>query len=206
MLVNKVIGLFRWIKKRWKSRRLKNSDFSIIASNCNGGVIVHDLHQQFRSPFVNLWILPGDFIRLLSSFDDYMEQELSFVKEDGIDYPVAMLKDVKIFFQHYSSEAEAREKWNKRKSRINKSNMFVMFTDRDGCTYQDLEQFDSLPYAKKVVFTKQEYPDIKSAYYIKGFENQESVGKLGSYKSKTSLNRYLDDFDYISWLNDKGKK
>ena len=76
--------------------------------------------------------------------------------------------------------------------------MYIMFTDRDGCTYKDLEIFDMLPFKNKVVFTKQEYPEIKSAFYIKGFEDQPSVGICNSYKSKYSLFRYLDSFDYVS--------
>ena len=33
-------------------RRLRNTNFSLIASNCTGGFILHDLKLQFRSPFV----------------------------------------------------------------------------------------------------------------------------------------------------------
>lgn len=61
-------------------------------------MISHDLNQQFRSPFVYLLIPPADYIRLLSDFDAYMKEDLSFIKEDGISYPVGMLKDVKSTF------------------------------------------------------------------------------------------------------------
>lgn len=33
-----------------------------------------------------------------------MDVPLRFVKEDQVKYPVAMLKDVRIYFQHYKSE------------------------------------------------------------------------------------------------------
>lgn len=200
-ILYKIINLLRIIKNKGKQKRLKNKDFSLIASTCNGGVILHDLNQEFRSPFVDLWIRPKDFIKLLSDFDHYLESELTFTKEAGINYPVGLLKDVKIYFQHYGSEEEAREKWEKRKKRINKNNLYVLFTDRDECTYQDLELFDQLPYENKVVFTKQKYPEIKSSFYVKGFENESSVGICSSYKSWHSLDRYLDDFDYVTWFN-----
>ena len=190
------------IKNRINQKRLKNSNFSIVASNCNGGIISHDLNQQFNSPFVNLWIRPKDYIKLLSDFDNYMDTDLTFTKETGINYPVGLLRDIKIYFQHYKSEGEAKEKWNKRRKRVNKSNLFILFTDRDGCTYHELELFDKLPFKNKVVFTRQEYPRIKSSFYIKGFEKEQEVGICSSYKSKYSLNRYLDDFDYVSWFNE----
>lgn len=74
-------------------------------------------------------------------------------------------------------------------------------TDRDGCTFEDLPSFDRLPYKNKVVFTHRKYPQIKSAYYIKGFENHKNVGDLYKYKSLLTLKKYYDDFNYIEWFN-----
>lgn len=203
-LIQEMVPLLRRMKNRINQKRLKNKSFSIIASNCNGGVMAHDLHQRFNSPFVNLWIHPKEYIQLLSDFDNYMEADLTFTEEAGINYPVGLLKDVRIYFEHYHSEEEARRKWNERKQRINKNNLFILFTDRDGCTYHDLELFDGLPYKNKVVFTKQKYPEIKSSFYIKGFENESSVGVCSEYKSAYSIKRYFDDFNYIKWLNGNG--
>ncbi|MBS6673553.1 MAG: DUF1919 domain-containing protein, partial [Haemophilus paraphrohaemolyticus] len=39
-------------------QRLSNHEMSVIASNCNGALILHDLGEQFRSPFVNLYLEP----------------------------------------------------------------------------------------------------------------------------------------------------
>ena len=188
-----------------KRKLLKNKDFSIISSTCNGWIILHDLDQPFNSPFVNLYIYPNDFIKLLSDFDSYMERELEFTHDENVCYPVGILKDIKIHFMHYESKELAKQKRDERKKRINNNNLFIIFTDRDGCTYTDLKNFDSLPYKNKIVFTKKDYPEIKSAVYMKGFEDKESVGVLSDYKSIISLKRYLDDFDYISWLNNNYK-
>ena len=182
-------------------QRLKNKTPSIIASNCNGTLIQHDLKLQYRTPFVNLWIKPKDFIKILKNLSYYMSCNLSFINEKGINYPVAILNDVKIYFQHYKSEKEAEEKWKRRVSRIDYNNIYILFTDRDGCTKNDLEQFDKLPYKNKIVFTHIPYPNIKSTFYIKGFEQQESVGILSNYRN--SFYRYYDQFDYIKWFNSK---
>lgn len=180
---------------------LKNKDFSVIASNCNGAFILHDLGLRFNSPFVNLWLKPTDFIKYLKNIEHYMNSELTFIQEEGITYPVGLLDDVKIYFQHYKTEEEAKDKWRERSNRINMDNLFIIFTDRDGCTEEHLREFDNLPYKNKVVFTHKPYLDIKSAVYIKGFEKEETVGMCFAFKNKFTGKKYYDQFDYVSWFN-----
>ena len=38
--------------------------------------------------------------------------------------------------------------------------------ERDGCTYEDILEFDNLSYKNKVVFVSKEMPEIKSAIHI----------------------------------------
>lgn len=180
-------------------KRLTNTDPTIIASNCNGGFIAHDLNLRFNSPFVNLFLTPKDFIHYLKNIEFYQQQNLTFVQTEKA-YPVAKLADITLYFMHYHSEQEAEQKWNERTKRIDLNNLFVMMTERDGCEYQDLIEFDALPFKNKVVFTHKNYPKIKSAVYIQGFENSAMIGDIFEY---TGLNgkRYYDQFDYVSWLN-----
>lgn len=163
-------------------KRLVNKDICLIASNCNGAMILHDLRLQFKSPFVNLWLRPKDFIKLLSSLREYMGYDLKFTTEE-----------------------EAKAKWNERAKRMDYDKLFILFTDRDGCTEQDIIEFDNLPYENKVVFVNKPHPDIKSAVYIRGFENEECVGPCMAYKSKLSYKKYYDDFDYVKWFNSAEK-
>lgn len=187
---------------RSNRKRIRNTDVSIIASNCNGGIISHDLGLQFRSPFVNLWIEPGDFVKLLSNLEEYLQCDLVFITAGDIPYPVALLKDVKIYFQHYKTEEEAESDWKKRRSRINYHNLAIVFTDRDGCTYQMLREFDALPYPRKVVFTHRTYHELKSAYCFECFAEEKEVGVLSDYKNDKLQIRYLDEFDYVTFLNE----
>lgn len=182
-------------------KRLKNKDLSLISSNCNGAVMVHSLGMRFNSPFVNLFIKPKDYIKLLTDLKGYLNIPIKFTREDGIDYPIGVLDDIRIYFQHYSSEEEAIEKWNRRKERINYQNMFVLFSDRDGCSYNDLVSFDSLPYKNKIVFTHVAYPELRSAFYIEGFEKDDSVGICSELMPHGFGKLYLDQFDYVSWFN-----
>lgn len=205
---------FRSARKRERyimrqRKRLENKDVSIISSNCNGGVISSDLGLQFKSPFVNLFIKASDYIKILSDLKGYMEEELHFVNEidsiyGEVPYPTAYLRDAKIYFMHYASEEEARNAWNRRKKRINWENLYVIFTDRSGCTMDDLRAFDKLPYEHKVVFTHIPQPEIKSSFYIRGYEHENKVGILSDWQNASyPVKRVYDQFDYVKWFNEK---
>ena len=79
--------------------------------------------------------------------------------------------------------------------------MFVFMADSLECTYEDIKAFDSLPYEHKVIITHKPYPEFKSAYYLKGFENETEVGVLSDFKPGFCRRRYIDDYDYVSFLN-----
>jgi len=192
-----------------KRKKLRNKDISIISSNCNGGVISSDLGLEFNSPFVNLFIKADDYVKILGDLKGYIESELRFVKEKDpiygdVKYPTAYLRDAKIYFMHYKSEKEAVDAWNRRKKRINWENLYILFTDRSGCTQEDLEAFDRLPYEHKVVFTHVPHPEIKSSFYIKGYEDEDKVGILADYQNaKYPFKRQLDQFDFVRWFNNR---
>lgn len=174
---------------------------SLFSSNCNGACILHDLGLPFQSPFVNLWISAPDFVRFLEAPKEYLTCDLEFVPSDK-PYPVARLKDIFVYFEHYESEAEAREQWQRRCARINWEKIFVLMTDRDGCNEDVLKEFDALPYDNKVVFTHIPRPDIASAVYIPGFEDDDQVGVCSEFINSRSGKKYYDAFDYVKWFNE----
>ena len=186
------------INKRLQ-QRLKNHEMSVISSNCNGALILHDLKQAFRSPFVNLYLEPSDFIRYLKNMQEYNAQTLTFIPSDK-SYPIGKLGDITLHFMHYHSEEEAKTKWESRLKRINLNNLFIIMTDRDGATYQDLKEFNELPFKNKIVFTHKPYPEFSSSFYIKGFDNSSQVGDLFDF-SGWNGQKYYDQFDYVNWFN-----
>ncbi|AUI67158.1 MULTISPECIES: DUF1919 domain-containing protein [Glaesserella] len=186
-------------------QRLTNHQFSVISSNCNGAFMLHDLGERFNSPFVNLYLTPKDFIRYLKRIEYYQKQEITFPKEKQKHYPVGQLDDITIYFMHYHSEQEAVKKWQDRTARMNLDNLFIIMTDRDGCDYQDLVEFEQLPFNNKVVFTHKPYPELKSAFYIQGFENQTQVGDLFEFSGWNGM-KYYDQFDYVAWFNQGHKR
>ena len=181
--------------------RLKNHNFTILANNCIAGMIYHDLKEKFKSPTINLWINCQDYVKFVKNISYYKELELVFLENK--DYPKAILGDITVNFLHYKSETEARSKWKERIARINLDNTFLIMVERDGCDVPLMKEFDNLPYKNKVILTHKEYPDIKSSYYIKGYENEQELGDILKYKS--IFKRYYDQFDFVKFLNTNEK-
>lgn len=184
-------------------KRLKNHHISILCNNCVGAVMAHDLGLQFLSPFVNLWLLPKDYIKFCEEINHYLKCDLKFISssKDTFDYPVAMLDDITIYFQHYHTEEEAKTSWDKRKERLSIRDIRCLLIERDGCTKDDLIRFSNLPYPTASLVHKP-MPEIKNTHYIHGFENHGQVGDTILFKHNQYFGyRYYDDFDYVSFFN-----
>lgn len=206
-IIEKIKNGFReweWvIYKKRKSSRIKNKEFTIIASNCGGTFIYYDMGLKYLTPTVNLSMGMNDFVKFAGNLKWYLEQEFVQVKEES-QCPIGLLGDIKIYFVHYATFEEGVAKWEERKKRICWDNLFIMGTDRDDCTYETIRGFDKLPYKNKVIFTHIRYPEFSSAYYIQGFEDREELGVITFFKKQFLKRRYLDEFDYVRFLNGQG--
>lgn len=199
-IIHKVICLIN-------RKRLKNNDFSIICNSCIGGVIYHKLGKQFLSPTINLWMTDHDFLKFIHKLDDYLASELHFVQ--GIEsYPTAYCKDVLIHFNHYHSEEDARQKWNERKNRVNRDNLFIIMSDRPSggeeteITYDDILSLKKINCAGKVVFSTKTYPDIDYIVHLPKDKEGDYVNLYMFDKTRLlKLWRWELLFDYVGWLN-----
>lgn len=182
---------------------LKNKNFSIIASNCNGGVVSHDLGVRFNSPTVNLCMSAEDFVKFVSSLEKYLSADLQEDNNNEYPYPVGILGgDITLHFQHYTTYSEAYEKWKTRSERVNFDNLFFMMTDRDNCSEDLIRKFDQLPYKNKLIFTAKEYPDIKSAVYCSEFSENDCVGIMSDFSGRNGRRIYDKYFDFVRWFNE----
>lgn len=201
--MNKLVYIFkeaipkkiRALKMHRKVKKLQNTNFSIISSNCIGGVVCKDFKQQQRSPTVNCFFYPKDFLNFLKRIPYYLANDMKDATYNST-YPIGKIDDIYIHFLHYNSFKEAKEKWDERKERINFDNLFIIMTDRDGCTYDDMVVFDSLPYKNKILFSKNDYPELQSVIYIKHFKGPY----YNSFKNIIG-DRYYDSFDFLQWFN-----
>lgn len=111
---------------------------TIISNNCFGGCISNDYHMEFCSPTINLQILPEEYPRFCKNLTYYMKVELMECKAMSMrhekmcehmfgyvptEYPMGLLDDILVVFQHYKTFAEAKECWDKRKARVDFDNI-----------------------------------------------------------------------------------
>ena len=148
--------------------RLKNEKISIISQNCWGGLIYNYLGLEFFSPFINLSVSTKDMIKLMSDFSHYMKCDLEFstmkYNETSHDYyPVGRIDDVELKFIHYSNFAEAKEKWIRRKQRINYDNLLYMTYTEEKILAKKIANIDV---KRKICFTPFEY-EADCVYTIK---------------------------------------
>lgn len=182
---------------------LKNKDFTILSNNCVGSLISHDLNQKFLTPTVNLFMGTEDFMKFISNLDYYLELKVVEKKLNNENYPVGLLGDISIHFMHYKNIDDAIKKWDIRKKRINKENLFILMVDNDDCSYETIEKFKELSFESKIFLTNKLINKNENFIkHIKGFEKYNYLGDLTMYQNILGK-KYYDQFNYVDWLNRK---
>ena len=193
--VIKTLRKFFSIKKKMNSNYIY-SDFTIISSNCIGGIVYHNLRKKFLSPTINLYVETPDFIKFCNNLSDYMSYELIEVKNEK--YPMGSLNDIKIHFVHYSSFAEAKECWDRRKQRINYNNIFVILSDRDKFSPDLLKDIEKIPY-NKVLYSHVDYKNDFTIFVKRDrkFSSVRTLTDVINLKGDRVFDYY---FDIYKWL------
>lgn len=197
--------ILRFPINRRNRKRLVNKSPSLISNNCNGAIILHDLGLRFNSPTVNLYIPFPGYIRFCSRLEHYLSLPVDAMVEGPRDAitgcPTGRLEDVDIKFVHYPSFEAARDKWFERARRVDMGNLFLMLSQRDGCTPDDVCEFDALPFEQKVALVAQPMPEVSCARYFPEFVSGGELKVITSYISRFSGRRIIDDFDFVGFLN-----
>ena len=186
-------------------KNLKNKDFTFLASNCTAGIIYHRLGMKFLSPTINMFIWQDDFLKFVLDLPHYLDQKLRFIETDE-GYPVAMLDDIKLYFNHYKTNEEAEEKWEERKKRMNMDNLFILMCDRDGITDEDMLRLNEVNCRNKVVLTAKEHPEVDFAFQLPEYANEDYVGYYLGKNAITDKTVVEKHFDFVKWLNGEPPK
>lgn len=187
------------IFSRYWQRKIKNKNFTIIANNCIGLCIYNKLGLQYATPTVGVWFFSDDYIRFLENFEYYIKQPLKFkqtskhpeIKEHT--YPIGILDDVEIQFPHEKNEVEAAAKWERRTKRINLSNLFVIYSDRDKFQEEYFKRFQNLSFEHKIFLSSKPRSE-SNVVFVQDYKNDPSVGVSPDRE-------YEKYFDVIKWLN-----
>lgn len=141
---------------------------TIISEHCFGGITYNDLDMEFNSPLINMFVLHKDFFKLVNNLKYYFSLPLEFKemhKENN--YPIGMLGDIELYFNHYKTFDEAKKAWDRRVKRVNFNNILVQTPLYN---YAQIEKFKEIPY-RKIGFSQVETND-KDIIYIKEFSDK----------------------------------
>lgn len=96
--------------------------------------------MQKLSPTVGCYIFAEDYIRMIENLKQYLTGKIEIgnakqsshyeiLKQRGQQHiPIGFINDIEIIFLHYKDPKVAKEKWEKRCSRINWENMILKFS------------------------------------------------------------------------------
>lgn len=169
---------------------------TIISNNCSGAYEMRALNiAPYTSPTVFLQILPTEFSKFCKNFREYMQYDLieyrDFSKEhrDAMlkllgfipTFPCALCGDIAILFQHETSFSVAKQKWDRRRQRVDYDNVYFMFCVEFIAFKEEAQAFADLHLDNSVLFTR-------------GFD----------VHSETPHYRYDEDVEYLL-MQDNGK-
>lgn len=154
------------------------TSFCIISNNCWGAEVYKDYDLGYNTPFVGLFIPPDCFVKLCNDLTNCLSKQLLFTKDTKYDiyktlvqerpYPIGLLGDIEIHFLHYGDESEARDKWERRKSRMPKDEQtwLIKGCDREIENWENyVTQWNKIPY-KKVFFSAKRRTNINGLIWI----------------------------------------
>lgn len=213
LLINPIKSLRIRTKRLYDKMRLKNRSFTIISNNCWGGFVYQKFGLPYQSPTVGCGILDDHYFKFCSNLRYYLSQELVFIDPKTsldykkrkqrygreIDYPVGRLDDVEIWFTHYKTREDAKEKWIRRCNRINFSNLLIKWSKRNSDSESGIDEFLELPYQHKIAFVS---PDISFKHHdIITIPELTMLNKIGGGDETPYTFKHFDILRYLNVMN-----
>ena len=190
----KIRNAKKWIEKRpyyirrFINRKLiRRRDFTIISNNCWAGRCYQYLDMPYLSPTVGLYFFAEDYIKFISDLRYYLSLDLKFITVEESRYrdilkerkhdkiPLGKLGEVEIIFLHYKTEEEAKNKWDRRKERVNYENIIFKFSKMNLCSERELEKFNDLRFENKFMLNNRKNKKYSCEIYWNGPGNESEI-------------------------------
>lgn len=127
---------------------LRERGITFLSDNCWGGLMYHTLGMEMHSPFINMFVNTNDFVKLINDLPRYLSlplvpEKLCVRRGGAVAYPIVMLGDIRLHFNHVTSPeelADYAEKWYRRRERMDLNTLYV-----ESCfvTTKEQEQYES---------------------------------------------------------------
>jgi uncharacterized protein (DUF1919 family) len=211
--------LDRWAAKKHDKyrvkrmrKRIQNHDFTILTNCCVGARIYQNLDMQYLSPTIGIAMSTSHFVKFCNNLKHYIGI-LPIEEKSPYHYPIAKIDDIEIRLVHYKTFSEFIEKWERRKTRINYDNIFVMMDDDENYTLEaylgtkrsseaTIEEFKKIPYKKICFTTNAEYKNQPCFSYLKRYRKQLTPRVLTALDGYSGKRVFEYKFDFVKWLND----
>jgi uncharacterized protein (DUF1919 family) len=197
----------RKLAARLMQARVRSRDFSIISNDCFGGMAYEELAMRYETPFVGLFVVPDDYVRLLRKLRSSIEGPLRFrdhSRHEHINqfrekieraYPIGVVgDDVEIQFLHYATPDEAAAKWKRRAARLHWNKLRVKMGWHEHAQMDELlREFDAMPFDGKLIVA----PDASALQHGVALRDFSTDGTQQYWRAHRV-------FDVAAWL-DRGE-
>ncbi len=166
--------------------KIRKRDWTIISNSCFGGMLYYQFALECKSPFKNMWIEGGQYLKMLEDLPGYLSKTPVFDHweearsiYDEPRYPVLKLGDVQLHCNHDTDPDKAIDDFVRRRRLVNLDKLMVVMTSDNA---QIIEGFRNLPYEwPKICFTNLEehLPDtihIDAADFLELSTKANAVG------------------------------
>ena len=188
--IDKAIQWFKerpyYFRRYFDRKKFKGKNFTVISNNCWAGRLYQYLDMPYLSPTAGLYFFADDYLKFIDNLRYYLSLELEFISVEESKYcdilkernhivPIGRLDDVEIVFLHYKTKEEAKEKWERRKKRVNYDSILFKFSRMNGCTDEHLDRFAELDFNNKIFINNRRNKKYDFEYYIEGYDDKEEI-------------------------------
>lgn len=195
------------------------AEYSIIANNCCGADISKKIGLPFLSPTVNLQIIPRQYCDFITNLKHYLSVDLeevtNFTEEqrrdihdvysgypEDLGFPFGILDNrILVCFQHYKTFSEAKEAWNRRKSRVNYEKLAFVYATDSPYGWGYAEEFYKIDLPNKLLILVS--PDGKDTHRLESKDSARVVTvKCPSNRHFMNETRFMKAYyekDFSGW-------
>jgi uncharacterized protein (DUF1919 family) len=136
--------------------------------------------MRYTSPTIGCFIYSNDYVKFISNLKYYLSIECKELKFENSKHKnlldkstiLGHIDDIEIVFLHYGNTKDALDKWNRRRKRVNLSNLIIKYSDQNCFEKNDYEKFKKLNLKNKIFITGDEsFAGDEDVIYLEQFKD-----------------------------------
>lgn len=185
--------LFIPFLRKYRRKKLKYDNFTIISNNCWGGVCYDYFGLPKQSPTVGCYFFAEDYVNFCKNLKFYLSLPLeiiplqlskhysSIIELHNENAIIGVLGDVEIIFLHYHDPKTILDKWNRRISRINWDKIILKFSYQNECSDSLIKEFLAIKDYPKFVLTGEKISESKDEILYKRSKGKNTIRETENF-------------------------